>query len=282
MNTRRTLVSRLRSRVERYRLRFLARYASTITGVATAEPVVALTFDDGPDPVWTPRFLEVLEHYGARGTFFVIGENALRYPDIVSRAARAGHAIGNHSFSHRPLPLLSRRERRRDIRRCTAVLGQHNSGLFRPPFGEQDLATRIDLGWFGYRVITWSVIEPDWESFEPDRLAAAIEAKLRPGAIVLLHDSLHEFSKPEYADRSRSLQALELLLQHTTEAYRYVTVPELLESGQPQRRYWQQTRDAGFFTQYQAREPRAESGPPAAAPDPQGGSKPHTGTPTLG
>src|SRR5690242_18370490 len=84
----------------------------TITHVSTSKPAVALTFDDGPDPVFTPRLLDILQQHHAKATFFMVGQAAERHPDIVKKVAAAGHAIGNLSWDHPSFPLLTGRERR--------------------------------------------------------------------------------------------------------------------------------------------------------------------------
>jgi len=116
-----------------------------ITHVATPDPVAALTFDDGPNPKFTPCLLDILEKHKARATFFMLGENAQRYPQLVQRVARAGHAIGNHSWNHPEFPSITGRERRAQIRRCAKAIAPHGQRLFRPPYGYQNIASCIDL-----------------------------------------------------------------------------------------------------------------------------------------
>ena len=94
----------------------------TITGADTPERVVALTFDDGLHPKFTPDLLDILQEHGAKATFFVVGAAVRRYPHIVRRAAEAGHAIGNHSWDHPSFPFISRRERFRQVHACAGVI----------------------------------------------------------------------------------------------------------------------------------------------------------------
>src|SRR5579864_8414615 len=106
-----------RRRVVRNRFRaWIDARIAPISHVATNERVVALTFDDGPHPTFTPQLLEVLAKRGARATFFMLGTMARRHPEIVREAAGRGHAIGNHTLSHPSLPLISQRERWEQIR----------------------------------------------------------------------------------------------------------------------------------------------------------------------
>ena len=215
----------------------------------TADPVVALTFDDGPDPEWTPRLLEILEQHDARGTFFMIGEQATKYPELVARVASGGHAIGNHSWDHASFPLLSREQRFGQLRRCSETLGRHAGRMFRPPYGHQDNRSRFDLTLAGYDVVTWSVIEPDWLDRDAEGIVAGIAKKIRPGAIVLLHDTLHDALQPEYFNREATLNAVQLLLERMRSSLQFVTVPELLRYGPARTIVWNQPPDIEFLKQ---------------------------------
>ena len=215
----------------------------------TADPVVALTFDDGPDPEWTPRLLEILERHDARGTFFMIGEQAVRHPDVVARVAAGGHAIGNHSWDHVSFPLLSRQQRLEQLRRCAEALGNHSGRMFRPPYGHQDNRSRFDLAMAGYDVVTWSVLEPDWLDRDAESIAAGIVKKVHPGSIVLLHDTLRDALKPEYFNREPTLGAVRLLLEQMSSTFRFVTVPELLHFGRANKVFWKQSPDTAFLNQ---------------------------------
>lgn len=210
----------------------------TVTGVATAAPAVALTFDDGPHPDTTPRILALLEEHGARATFFVVGSQARRHPELLERIARGGHALGSHTLDHPSLPRLPGRERRRQIAEGAAALGPHTTDLFRPPFGHQSLASRLDAARLGCRVITWTGHCRDWVCQDPGELAVALRRQVVPGAIVLLHDALFVSEAPGLADRTALLAALREVLAATRGEYRYVTVPELLRLGRPVRASW--------------------------------------------
>lgn len=225
----------------------LWRIMGTITHVSTQEPVVALTFDDGPHPESTPRLLDILEKHQARATFFMVGEAAQRYPDIVRRVAEAGHAIGNHSWDHSSLPLLSGRERRAQIRACEKALAPYGQRLFRPPYGYQSVASRLDALWLGYQVITWSVTASDWQDRDAHWITDQLVNEIKPGSIVLFHDALYTYVEKRYTDRGPTLQAVDLLLEHLGGRFRFVTVPELLRSGRPQRRNWYQEADVDWL-----------------------------------
>lgn len=214
----------------------------TIVAVDTEQPVAALTFDDGPDPYFTPRLLQILERYQAHATFFMVGESADKYPALVERVARGGHAIGNHTWDHRSLPALSRSARREQIRACQLATGSHGQRLLRPPFGHLNAAARFDAASLGYQVVTWSLAVQDWMDHEPQKMAELVVRDIKPGSIVLFHDSIYcdwpEDGAPHY-DRSQMLVAVEMILQHLRGQYRFLTVPELLRTGRPRKRFWE-------------------------------------------
>jgi peptidoglycan/xylan/chitin deacetylase (PgdA/CDA1 family) len=203
--------------------------------VATREPAIALTFDDGPHPVETPRVLELLERHGARGTFFMVGKSARRHPEIVARAAAGGHAVANHSWDHPSFRRIRGSYRRAQIRWCGEALAPHGARLFRPPFGEQSPASRLDALRCGYPVIGWDVVAEDWRDDPADRLVQRVMRRLRRGSIVLFHDTLYVTEDERYRDREPMRQALEILLGRLGGDYRFVTVPELLRLGRPVR-----------------------------------------------
>lgn len=220
----------------------VSRPVGTLTRVAipetpeVAEPLAALTFDDGPDPAWTPRLLDLLEAHGARGTFFMVGTAAARHPEIAERAFRAGHAVGNHTWDHPSMPLLGRRDRRLQIRRAAEALAPWDRGerLFRPPYGEQTPASWLDARRLGYRVVTWDVVAEDWRDDAAEVLVRRVGERMEPGSIVLFHDALYTTIDHRYDDRGPTLGAVEMLLKDGR--FRFVTVPELLRHGRPV--YW--------------------------------------------
>ena len=212
----------------------------TITHIATNSPVVALTFDDGPDPIWTPRLLEILAARDARATFFMLGRAAEAHPEIVRDVARAGHAIGNHSWDHPSFPLIGRAERWTQIRRCARVLGPHGARLFRPPFGQQNVASRIDAFALGYCVVAWNVVAWDWLERDADWMTRQLLDHIRAGSIVLLHDAIVGGGledEPHY-HRDNMLTAVSNVLGALADTMTFVTVPELLTHGRAQRQPW--------------------------------------------
>lgn len=215
-----------------------ASLTGTVIGVRTRELAVALTFDDGPDPVWTPRVLEALERHGARGTFFLVGKQAAQHPDLLERMAASGHALANHTWDHPSLPTLRGRYRRTQLAWCREVLGERDSRLFRPPYGHQTPSSLLDARLLGYRVVLWDAIAEDWRDDPPEALVARVERRMVAGSIVLFHDRLATWTDPAHRDRSATVAAVEQLLERHHGRYRFVTVPELLRLGPPRRWPW--------------------------------------------
>jgi peptidoglycan-N-acetylglucosamine deacetylase len=212
----------------------------TVIRVSTAEPVIALTFDDGPHPEDTPPILELLEKHGAKGTFFVVGKSARQHPELIERIASAGHAIGNHTWDHPSMPSLKGGFRRRQLAWTEEILGKSSSGLFRPPYGEQSLGSRLDAFRLGLTVVCWDVIAEDWRDDSPEVMLERIYKRLRRGSIVLFHDTLYTTTDERFRDRGPTLKAVERLLQDLGGEYRFVTVPELMRLGRPVRWHWYQ------------------------------------------
>ncbi len=220
-------------------------FLGSITHVETAEPVAALTFDDGPHAASTPQLLEILERHQARATFFMLGQFAIQYPELVQRIAQAGHAIGNHSWDHASFPFITGRQRRAQIRACARAIAPYGQRLFRPPYGEQNLVSQLDILWMRHKVILFNCEVGDWFQADPHRMAEALVQKVTPGSIVCLHDAIRShpdlmprLTRQPHADREAMLTALDMFLTHMGSRLRFITVPELLRRGSPQRQHW--------------------------------------------
>ena len=232
-----TLIQGLRRRFSRLNEQALGTLFGTVVGVDIEQPWVALTFDDGPHPVATPRILDVLAGHGAHATFFMVGSSARRYPELVERVAAAGHAIGHHTLDHVSLVGLDRAARRRQILGGAAAIGPLCSPLFRPPYGHLDLATWWLARRHGHDVIAWSGHAFDWKAQDVATLAGRLRAAMKPGAIVLLHDA-PQAGDAEGDGRDRLVAALDTVLGEVTQPHvvRFVTLPDLLAGGRPRRR----------------------------------------------
>jgi peptidoglycan/xylan/chitin deacetylase (PgdA/CDA1 family) len=154
--------------------------------------VVALTFDDGPHPQFTPRILDILQRYGVRATFFELGMNAERYPDLTRRIVAEGHIVGNHTWDHKHLTKLTDEQFDAEIDRTTQVLEQisgHEVVCTRPPYGDADARIVQKLADHGQASVVWSTDSRDFEKPGADAIVHNALAGLRPGAIILMHDA---------------------------------------------------------------------------------------------
>jgi len=189
---------------------------------------VALTFDDGPHPYYTSQILRLLKQYDARATFFVLGEHADRYPELIRKLVDSGQEVENHSFTHLRFPSGDHQAWQRELERTELeldLLGCPDHGLFRPPFSDYSQDLLQFLSHIRQRLVLWSVDGADWR--EPDPLAIAVNvlSQVRPGAIVILHDS----DETGAADRTPTVEALGLILPALqARGYTFVTVSELL------------------------------------------------------
>jgi peptidoglycan-N-acetylglucosamine deacetylase len=208
----------------------------TITSIATDRPLVAVTFDGGPDANWTPRVLDLLEAHGAKGTFFVIGKYVDRHPDVVRRLHDGGHALGNHTYHHPSFPLVSREERLREVRACETALAPYPQPrkLFRPPYLDQSFASRFDTWRLGYDAVACSLHAYDWEERSAEEMAAILNDGVTAGDVIMLHDAVCD---QRYRSRTPMIEALGSLLR-TRRELTFVTVPELLACGRPRRQLW--------------------------------------------
>jgi peptidoglycan-N-acetylglucosamine deacetylase len=229
------------------RAKLMQKLLGTITAVSTHTPVVALTFDDGPHPLFTPRLLDILKKHNAYATFFMIGAAAARSPDIVRQVAKAGHTIGNHSWNHQSFPLLTGRKRRAQLRACQQVIAPYGKRLFRPPYGHQNTVSRLDAFLLGFQVVTWNIVAYDWLAHDAAWMVERVGKQIRPGSIILFHDRLHDYLDPRYDSRDAMLEAVDMLLSEFGKQFRFITIPALLQSGSLQKTTWLMKPDLDFL-----------------------------------
>lgn len=196
--------------------------------VRTRLPLVALSFDDGPHPTFTPQVLDILQHHDARATFFLIGDRALRHPNVVAAIRAAGHEIGNHYSSDVPTLAHSDAKFLRNLDQTETALGLHETpALFRPPGG---LAWRRQIRFArqrGYTCVLGCAYPHDPMHPPVWYIRWLVEKNLVPGSIVILHDGI--------SDPSRSLQALPHILEAARrKGLSFVSISELLRSSNPQ------------------------------------------------
>lgn len=211
-------------------------YGRTFIGLQRGSKLLALTYDDGPNDPYTLQLLEVLAKHNAPATFFLIGAYVRRRPDIVGQIAKAGHVIGNHTFSHPNLIFASVSQTRAQIQDCeralTDAVGQR-SNLFRPPFGGRRPSTLRVARAAGLEPVMWNVTGWDWKGRPAHYIETKVSKQIRGGDVILLHDGSHlAFG----ADRSQTLIATDrLIARYKSEGYKFVTVPEMMKQTQAQR-----------------------------------------------
>lgn len=195
--------------------------------VATTRRLVALTFDDGPDPRWTPKVLALLARTGAHATFFLIGRNAEAHPDLVRQELASGEGIGNHTWDHPDLRRLDRAEVAAELEQGAVAInavGAPVPRLFRPPKGLSDSTVDQVVAGRGDRTVYWDLAVEHWVNHRrhPARGVDALLARVRPGSIILAHDG-------GIPDRTRTVEALPRLLDGLgRRGYRVVSLDELL------------------------------------------------------
>lgn len=170
-------------------------YVKTYSRKKTTERVVALTFDDGPDPVQTPKVLDVLKRHNAKATFFCIGQKVRMHPDIARRIFDEGHNIGHHTYSHRwNFPLMNLGHTIKEISLAEVAIS-HATGkiplIFRPPFGVTNPHIGRAARELSYMIIGWNIRSLDTRYYNrPDKVLRRIKRRLKPGSVILLHDRL--------------------------------------------------------------------------------------------
>ena len=172
-------------------IQILSNIAFSGNSNAKHQNMVALTFDDGPNPLYTPQILDILRQHNIKATFFVLGSKAEKHPGIIKRIAEEGHEIGIHSYSHPLLVFRSRKTMAKEIAYTKSLIEIHTNksiALFRPPYGIIDLGAlsfsrRQELG-----IVDWSLNSKDYKLLDSARITQRVTKKAKPGDIVLFHD----------------------------------------------------------------------------------------------
>lgn len=193
--------------------------------------LVALTFDDGPDSVYTPRVLDALKRYGAKATFYLVGKRAAARPDLVARMIAEGHEIGNHSWDHAQLTKLSPARVHAELADTHKLLRRLSGKpvrTFRPPYGALNAVVMKEARALGYKTVLWNVDSLDWKAtVTRDDVLENVLPRVKPGAIILQHSA---GGKGE--DLTNTVEALPLMIKTLRgQGYRLVTISEMLATG---------------------------------------------------
>jgi peptidoglycan-N-acetylglucosamine deacetylase len=211
-------------------------YGKTFIGLPPGSKKLALTYDDGPNDPHTLRLLEILAKHSVHATFFLMGRYVKQRPDVVREIARAGHSIGNHTFSHPNLIFASERHARTELQQCEQALydavGQR-SGIFRPPFGGRRPVTLRVARSLGLEPVMWNVTGWDWSGKPAEYVEQKVHGQIRGGDVILLHDGSHAVFG---ADRTQTVLATDRLIARSkAEGYEFLTVPEMMGKAVPAR-----------------------------------------------
>ena len=188
------------------------------------QPAIAITFDDGPHPEFTPRLLDTLKKEGIKATFFMVGRCVVTYPDIVKRMVDEGHEVASHSWSHPLLTSLGNTSLDSQMRRTHDAIVKAcgvTPALYRPPYGASRLSQRKRIhDEFGYTSILWDVDPLDWQRPRTSqKVHDRILAQTRPGSIILCHD-IHETTVDAMPSTLAELKA---------RGYQFMTVSQLID-----------------------------------------------------
>lgn len=184
---------------------------------------LALTFDDGPNPKITPIILNILEKNNVRATFFVVGENAQRYPELIKRMYRDGDQIGNHTFNHPFMTRISKKnqimEITRNIKIIQKILPGYKITAFRPPYGDLNNQVEDEVFQNKENIVFWSVDDEDYRGYSPDVLQKNVYSEVFPGGVVLMHD-IHYNTTLALNNEIEHLKKLK---------YKFLTIDEIIK-----------------------------------------------------
>lgn len=207
----------------------------TLYRLKTNRKKIALTFDDGPSPVWTPLILDELKKANVKATFFMIGYHVKKYPEVARRVAAEGHTIGNHGYAHTVILYYTLAEVEEEIKYTEMVIKEitgETTQYYRPPKAWMTKDIKEKIKSMGYEVILWSLNSKDWVMFNYQYIVGRLLKKIRSGDIVLFHDSGSVVSA-EGGDRSQTVLAVVLLIKELrAQGYEFVSIDEILKEGE--------------------------------------------------
>lgn len=188
------------------------------TGQPQEKKKIALTFDDGPDVEYTPMLLDGLAQRGVKATFFVIGKEAEKYPELMQRMVKEGHLIGNHTYSHVDIQHMTRAAAKEEIKKANEVIAKYTGEepcFLRPPFGSGSLKLEKEIEMIQ---VLWTIDTMDWACQNESKICGTVYRKIKENSIILMHD--------EYPSTIRA--AFHIIDHLRKEGYEFVTVDEIV------------------------------------------------------
>lgn len=228
------------------------RFSNRVIVGFKSEDSVALTFDDGPDPHFTPMVTDILRRHCARATFFVLGRQAELYPHIIREIIASGSEVANHSYSHPSFSLLSVAERLSELKNCQRAIGRSGKLLFRPPHGHASSKTPFWASMRNFATINWSVDSKDWEDNDHASILRMLTEYVTPGSVILLHDRLESAADARLFDRRGMLTALDIFLAQRKGSISFSTVSEMIAKCEPVCENWDEQLDIAQLRRRQA------------------------------
>jgi peptidoglycan/xylan/chitin deacetylase (PgdA/CDA1 family) len=171
-------------------------YPKALWKVETDQPTLYLTFDDGPIPGLTEWVLDTLSQRGVKATFFCVGGNIQKHPELFERIKNEGHTVGNHTQNHIKGYYCSAHDYLMNVEACESLT---KTKLFRPPYGQLKFSQYKQLLTKGYKIILWDVISYDYENITPESCFENVKRHAQPGSIILFHDNVKAEDKIKYA-----------------------------------------------------------------------------------
>jgi peptidoglycan/xylan/chitin deacetylase (PgdA/CDA1 family) len=205
-------------------------YGKNFSGLPAGTPLLALTFDDGPNDPWTMKLLEVLDRHHVPATFFMVGRYVRQRPDLARAVHQAGHAIGNHGYSHPNLIFASPSKLRQELEETSKAIEDaigERPYLFRPPFGGRRPGTFRVAEEMKMFPVMWRVTCFDWSAKSPESILKHAHQQIAGGEVVLLHDGGHLHMGE---DRSHTISATDALIrEYKDKGFAFATVTEMMQ-----------------------------------------------------
>jgi peptidoglycan/xylan/chitin deacetylase (PgdA/CDA1 family) len=216
------LLKTIRKSIKHLLQAFLPKRVVLWHGTRKAGRNIAITFDDGPNLLYTGKFIDILQKFGVRATFFLPGREIEQHPKLARRLVEYGHSIGNHTYSHRDLSKISMRELTEELQTTQSIIQQvtgARSVLFRPPWGRLGLNEIIYCLKNRLSVVLWSVDSMDHARSGIQSILSVVNAgTIEPGDIILFHD-----------DNDYTLSALPIVIESLRKKYNFVTIEQMLK-----------------------------------------------------